>query len=90
MGGSNNDLNLLGASPLFNDILQGKTPNMPYVVNEHEYNYEYYLGDGIYPEYTTFVKSYTYPTDEKRKLFKLAHESTRKDVERAFRVLKHK
>ena len=72
MAGSNNDLNVLGASPLFNDILQGKTPKMPYVINEHEYNHGYYLADGIYPEYATFVKSSTYPADEKRKLFKLA------------------
>ncbi|XP_052622089.1 uncharacterized protein LOC128127558 [Lactuca sativa] len=50
MEGSNNDLNVLGASPIFNDILQGKAPNMSYVVNEHQYNYGYYLGDGIYPE----------------------------------------
>ena len=72
MAGSNNDLNVLGASPLFNDILQGKAPNMPYVINGREYNHGYYLADGIYPEYATFVKSSTYPADEKRKLFKLA------------------
>ena len=32
MVGSNNDQNVLGASLLFNDILQGKAPNMSYVV----------------------------------------------------------
>ncbi|XP_052626641.1 uncharacterized protein LOC111918978 [Lactuca sativa] len=81
MAGSNNDLNVLGASPLFNNILQGKAPNMSYIINGREYNHGYYLADGIYPEYATFVKSYTYPANEKRKLFKLAQESARKDVE---------
>ena len=35
-----------------------------------------------------FVKSFTYPQDNKRKKCKSAQESTRKDVERAFGVLK--
>nr|KAJ0215707.1 hypothetical protein LSAT_V11C300124880 [Lactuca sativa] len=90
MTGSNNDLNVLQASPIFNDILQCKAPEMSYVVNGNEYKYGYYLGDGIYPEYATFVKSYTFPTDDKRKMFKLAQESARKDVERAFGVLKQR
>nr|KAJ0209714.1 hypothetical protein LSAT_V11C400170760 [Lactuca sativa] len=69
---SNNDLNTLQASPLFNNILRGKAPDMSYVVNGNEYKYVYYLGDGIYLEYATFVKSYSFQVDEKRKLFKLA------------------
>ncbi|XP_023772510.1 uncharacterized protein LOC111921172 [Lactuca sativa] len=80
MAGSNNDLNVLHASPLFNDILQDKTPDMSYVVNGNEYKYGYYLGDGIYLEYVTFVKSFSFPADEKRKMFKLAQESARKDI----------
>nr|KAJ0221891.1 hypothetical protein LSAT_V11C200087310 [Lactuca sativa] len=48
---SNNDLNVLGMLPIFNDII-----------------------DGISSEYATFVKSYAYLQDEKRKLFKLAQE----------------
>ena len=63
---------------------------MSYIVNGNEYEYKYYLGDEIYPEYATFVKSYTFPPDDKRKMFKLAQESARKDVERAFRVLKQR
>ncbi|KAL7601401.1 hypothetical protein Lser_V15G26961 [Lactuca serriola] len=90
MAGSNNDLNVLQAFPLFNNSLQGKTPYMSYVVNGNEYKYGYYLGDVIYPEYAIIVKSYSFPADEKRKLFKLAQESARKDVERAFVVLKQK
>ncbi|XP_023766293.1 protein ALP1-like [Lactuca sativa] len=90
MARSNNDLNVLQASPIFNDILQGKAPEMSYVVNRNEYKYGYYLSDGIYPEYATFVKSYTFSADDKRKIFKLAQEFARKDVERAFGVLKQR
>ena len=63
---------------------------MPYVVNVNEYKYGYYLGDGIYPEYVAFGKSYTFSADDKRKMFKLAPESARKDVEQVFGDLKQK
>nr|KAJ0223120.1 hypothetical protein LSAT_V11C200094570 [Lactuca sativa] len=75
---SNNDLNVLQVSPLFNNILQGKAPDMSY--------YWYYLVNGIYIEYATFVKSYSFTVDKKQKLFKLAQ----KDVDRAFGILKQK
>ncbi|XP_023746191.1 uncharacterized protein LOC111894348 [Lactuca sativa] len=68
----------------------GKAPEMSYVVNGNEYKYEYHIGDGIYPEYATFVKSYTFPANNKRKMFKLVQESARNDIERAFGVLKQK
>nr|KAJ0187869.1 hypothetical protein LSAT_V11C900479230 [Lactuca sativa] len=63
---------------------EGKTPNMSYVVNGNEYKYMYYLGDRIYPEYAKIVMSYSFLANEKQKLFKLAQESAKKDVERAF------
>ncbi|KAI3507883.1 hypothetical protein L1887_22878 [Cichorium endivia] len=88
VAGSNNDINVLNESPIFNDILTGKAPDCPFVVNRNEYKHGYYLLDGIYPEYATFVKAYQHPVDEKRKMFKAAQESARKDVERAFGVLK--
>ncbi|XP_057724086.1 uncharacterized protein LOC130940055 [Arachis stenosperma] len=47
----------------------------------------YYLADGIYPEWATFVKSISKPQDEKRKLFAQYQEGQRKYVERAFGVL---
>nr|KAJ0204335.1 hypothetical protein LSAT_V11C500246000 [Lactuca sativa] len=87
MTGSNNNRNVIQVSPLFNNILHGKAPDMLYVVNGNEYKYGYYLGDEIYLEYAIIVKSYSFPTDENRKLFKLAQESAWKDVERAFGVL---
>ncbi|GKC08501.1 ALP1-like protein isoform X1 [Tanacetum coccineum] len=54
----------------------------------------YYLTDGIYPEWAMLVKSISQPglNDVKRIRYKQAHshETTRKDVERAFGVLKKK
>nr|GFA54319.1 hypothetical protein [Tanacetum cinerariifolium] len=52
----------------------------------------YYLVDGIYPKLTPHVKTIPEPADDdhKRILYKQKQESARKDVERAFGVLKKK
>ncbi|GJR20969.1 ALP1-like protein [Tanacetum coccineum] len=87
MAGANNDINVLDNSPLFDDLLDDLAPVVPYVVNGVEYRNEYYLADGIYPEWASFVKSFTVATDPKHTYFKQRQESARKDVERAFGVL---
>ena len=58
VAGSNNDINVLHQSPLFNDVLTGKTLACPFVANNVRYKYGYYLADEIYPEWTTFVKHF--------------------------------
>ncbi|XP_074269509.1 protein ANTAGONIST OF LIKE HETEROCHROMATIN PROTEIN 1-like [Silene latifolia] len=87
VAGSNNDLNVLSRSNLFQDKLQGIAPEVRFTVNGIEYKTGYYLVDGIYPEWAAFVKSFPHPRDPKRLLFKERQESARKDVERAFGVL---
>ncbi|XP_024007769.1 uncharacterized protein LOC112083888 [Eutrema salsugineum] len=47
----------------------------------------YYLTDGIYPNWATFIKSIPLPQGSKATLFAKRQEGTRKDVERAFGVL---
>ncbi|XP_074297963.1 uncharacterized protein LOC141628770 [Silene latifolia] len=47
----------------------------------------YYLADGIYPGWATFVKTINAPQIQKHKLFAARQKSCRKDVERAFGVL---
>jgi hypothetical protein len=48
--GSNNDINVLNQSDVFNDVLQGNAPEVQFHVNGNQYKYGYYLVDGIYPE----------------------------------------
>ncbi|GJT01288.1 ALP1-like protein isoform X1 [Tanacetum coccineum] len=47
----------------------------------------YYLAEDIYPQWSSFVKSFTVANSEKNALFKWKQESARKDVEIAFGVL---
>nr|GEV24148.1 RNA-directed DNA polymerase, eukaryota [Tanacetum cinerariifolium] len=90
--GSNNDINVLYQSPLFNDLKTGRAPEIPFVANGITYPSGYYLVDGIYPELATLVKTILEPADEdhKRILYKKKQESAKKDVKRAFGGLKKK
>nr|XP_043625920.1 uncharacterized protein LOC122597386 [Erigeron canadensis] len=57
------------------------TPLVPFTVNGTEYQYPYFLVDGIYPRYAMFVKTISHPTGEKRIQYAKAQEAARKDVE---------
>ena len=87
IAGANNDINVLDNSPLFDDLLNDEAPVAPFAVNGVVFDKGYYLADGIYPQWATFVKSFTTASDEKHSFFKKRQESARKDVERAFGVL---
>jgi hypothetical protein len=47
----------------------------------------YYLADGIYPEWSTFVKTIRNPASRAESEFAKAQEAARKDIERTFGVL---
>ncbi|GJW50743.1 ALP1-like protein [Tanacetum coccineum] len=83
----NNDVNILRQSHVLNDLKVGKAPEVPFVANDVTYKWGYYLTDGIYPEWAVLMKPISQP---KRIRYKQAHEAARKDVERAFGVLKKK
>ncbi|XP_050212628.1 uncharacterized protein LOC126664324 [Mercurialis annua] len=85
--GSHNDINVLERSFLFTELAEGRAPPVNYSINGHEYTMGYYLADGIYPSWSTFVKTIPMPQSNKHKQFATAQESARKDVERAFGVL---
>ncbi|XP_015966764.1 uncharacterized protein LOC107490502 [Arachis duranensis] len=87
VSGSNNDINVLDRSPVFDDILNDRALEVNYTINGNNYTMGYYLADGIYPEWATFVKSISKQQGEKRKLFAQYQEEQKKDVERAFGVL---
>jgi hypothetical protein len=85
--GSNNDINVLNKSPLFDRLAKGEAPAVNYTINEHNYDMGYYLVDGIYPTWSTFVKTIKGAANLKDQNFAAAQESQRKDVECAFGVL---
>eukprot|EP00267_Zea_mays_P044613 XP_020396818.1 uncharacterized protein LOC109940876 [Zea mays] len=68
-------------------LAQGEAPTVNYTNGGHNYNQGYYLADGIYPTWSTFVKTIKARVNLKDRNFAKAQESQRKDVERAFGVL---
>ncbi|KAK9068016.1 hypothetical protein SSX86_012127 [Deinandra increscens subsp. villosa] len=90
MPGSHNDINVLERSSIFNELAQGHALPVNYIVNGHNYSMGYYLADGIYPKWRTFVKTIPSPRGNKNKHFAKAQEFARKDVERAFGVLQQR
>jgi hypothetical protein len=87
MPGSHNDINVLQRSPVFDDLANGRAPEVEFDVNGNTYSLGYYLADGIYPDWATLVKSFGAPVNNKHTTFSERQESCRKDVERAFGVL---
>jgi hypothetical protein len=87
MSGSHNDINVLHRSPLFDNLAEGRAPEVKYSINGHDYTMGYYLADGIYPSWATLVKTISHPMGNKNQYFAKAQEAARKMVERAFGVL---
>ena len=85
--GSNNDLNVIDQSPIFDDIIDGVEPPQSFFANGEHFKHDYYLADGIY-EWSTLVQAFSSTLENKRKYFKKKQESARKDIEGAFGVLK--
>ncbi|KAF8388134.1 hypothetical protein HHK36_026800 [Tetracentron sinense] len=85
--GSHNDINVLERSSVFTDLTDGCAVAANYSISGNDYAMGYYLADGIYSQWSTFVKTILSPQGNKQKYFTAAQESARKDVERAFGVL---
>ncbi|XP_056691669.1 uncharacterized protein [Spinacia oleracea] len=85
--GTCNDINVLQRSPVFDDIYQGKVPEVNFTVNGNTYTKGYYLNDGIYPKWPVFIPAIRLPMNPVDELFTQRKESVRKVVERAFGVL---
>ena len=59
--GSNNDINVLERSYVFNEFAEGCAPTIHYSINGHDYTMGYYLADGIYSKWATFMKTIPSP-----------------------------
>jgi hypothetical protein len=86
--GTNNDLTVASASPLFNDILGGIwVPDFPYKVEGEARTIPYFLADGIYPSWNIFATPCHHPTNVMEMEYTRRQEAVRKDIERCFGVL---
>ncbi|GKE03269.1 ALP1-like protein [Tanacetum coccineum] len=86
VAGAYNDITVLNNSPLFDDLIDDIAPVAPFKVNGVTFQQGYYLANEIYPQWSSFVKSFSVANSEKNALFKRKQESARKDVEKAFGV----
>jgi hypothetical protein len=64
---SNNDMNVINTSSLFPTERNETAPPSSFVVNTRNYKWGYFLADGSYSSWSTFVKAYSYPTEPKEK-----------------------
>lgn len=55
--GGNNDLNVLGRSPLLRNMLEGNSNGIGVKVNGHWYDRYYLLANGVYLKWSCFVQS---------------------------------
>ncbi|GKB33837.1 F-box protein-like protein isoform X1 [Tanacetum coccineum] len=90
VAGANNDLTVLNNSLLFDNLLDDIFLVASFKVNGVTFPSGYYLAEGIYPRWASFVKLFTIARDEKTTVFKRRQEGARKDVERAFGVLQRR
>jgi hypothetical protein len=70
--------------------LEDEAAVIPFMIKEEEFNKVFVLVDGIYPSYSRrFVRGIKVPATREEKKYTSWQEGARKDVERAFGVLKN-
>jgi hypothetical protein len=67
--GSMNDINILDRLPLYSNAVKGEAPQVTYTVNGIDYTFVYWLADGIYPTYASFVKTVSKPRTRRENYF---------------------
>ena len=93
--GKTNDKTILAHSPLLDRMLDGTFQEIekeagvvPFQIQEEQFTKTFILVDGIYPHYCRFVKGKSVAITREEKRFTAWQEASRKDIERAFGVLK--
>ena len=93
--GNMNDLTILSLSPFLERLLDGSLESVeaeagivPFLIMGEEFHKCFVLVDGIYPHWSRFVRGIKEPILDEEKLFTEWQEGARKDIERAFGVLK--
>jgi len=87
--GSQNDLNVMHASPLYLSVTGGEWAprTFSYTANGTTCTLLYYLVDGIYPPFAFFVSPFPDPTTEVETTFNRLQEALKKYEERLYAVL---
>ena len=87
--GSLNDINVPDRSSIVGSLMAGdlSVKGEPYSINGRVRDWSYFLVDGIYPEWSIFVTTFSNPIDAMKKRFAAAQERVRKDVECAFGIV---
>ena len=93
--GNIGDLNVLNMSPLLDRMVDGTFHQLeqeagvvPFKINGETFDKCFLLVDAVYPKFSRFVKGIKEPITPKEKKYSGWQESSRKDVERAFGVIK--
>lgn len=68
--------------------LSGRMSKVPFVLEETEFSLPFMLANGIYPDCAMFLKTIAEPRTDAERHFAKRQEAARKDIERAFGVLK--
>ena len=90
--GTLNDINIWERSPLFQAMQDGSHSEIDFdfEMDGKTFHKLYYLVDGIYPWLTRFLATISDPKTRIASYFATRQEAIRKDIERAFGVLKKK
>ena len=65
----------------------GRAPSAKFTINGRNHSQDYFFSDGIYSDWSVFIKTICHPVTAKHKLFASYQEAFRKDIERSFGVL---
>jgi hypothetical protein len=94
--GTLNDNTILHLSPFMDRLLDGtfheleaEAAVVPFNIKQEQFNKVFVLVHGIYPSYSRFVRGIKVPATREEKKYTSWQEGARKDVERAFGVLKN-